>query len=246
MSDWPVEWFEEIDSTNEEARRRVATGKFSSCWIAARSQTAGRGRLGRNWRSPPGNLHATGLFQLQGTMQEASKIPFVAALSVVDLFSAFAPETPALLKWPNDVRCDGAKVSGTLTEAGPFESGCWVAVGIGINIQHVPEDVGQAATCLAELRGDESISPQIALDALKDFFAERLKELQTSFEITRGEWLKHAEGLGKIVTISRGEEKVSGVFEGLGPDGELLLRLPDQQQIAITAGDVELVKERAQ
>ena len=245
MSSWPLEWFDEIDSTNEEARRRVASGAFSNHWIAARSQAAGRGRLGREWRSPEGNLYTTALFQFRGTMVEASKIPFVAALAVVDVFSAFVPQRPVRLKWPNDVRCDGAKVCGILTEAGPLEQGCWVAVGIGINVQGSPADLAQMTTSLAELRAENSVTTQMVLDELRQAFAIRLQEFNSGFETTREEWLKHAEGLKETIKVNRGNEPLIGIFEGLGADGELLLRLPDQSQVVITAGDVELVKERA-
>ena len=98
MSSWPAEWFDEIDSTNEEARRRVASGTFTNSWIAARSQTTGRGRLGRHWKSPAGNLYATALFKLDGSIADATKIPFASGLAVVDVVEVIAPDVPVKLK----------------------------------------------------------------------------------------------------------------------------------------------------
>jgi len=244
MFDWPVEWFDELDSTSEEARRRVQNGYFPNCWIAARTQTAGRGRLGREWRSPIGNLFATVLFHHHANMSEATKIPFVSALAVADVFEAFAKEHPIELKWPNDVRCRGAKLSGILTEAGPLDDGCWVAVGIGINVSEVPKNLDQKASSLAELRGNDAVTPDIALSELKSAFQKRMSECAQDFESTRRAWLSRAEGLGETISVKRGNDRITGVFEGLGANGELLLRQSDKELIIITAGDVELVKEK--
>lgn len=244
MRDWPIEWFDEIDSTNEEARRRVLSGTIIDGWIAARSQTLGRGRLGRQWDSQFGNLFATALFRFAGTLPEASKIPFVTALSVADVFDTFTPDHKVNLKWPNDVRYAGAKVSGILIEAGPLEPGCWVAVGVGINVQIAPDNVGQRAESIASLRGNNIVTPDAVLVELKDRFADRMDQLHSGFGHIRQAWLKRAEGLGESVNVKRGSEDVTGVFESIGPDGELLLRLPGGDLTSITAGDVELVKER--
>jgi len=245
MGDWPVEWFDDIDSTNEEARRRVSAGSFQNVWIAARSQSSGRGRLGRNWKSPIGNLFATALFEFSGTLNDAAKIPFVSALAVADTFDVFAPKHKVEVKWPNDVRCNGAKVSGILIEAGPLDNSSWVAVGIGINVAVAPQDVGQATASIASLRGDEVVTAQIAMEELRNSFSMRMNALSHGFENTRKAWLERAEGLGKTVTVTCGNEVLKGTFEALGDDGELHLRLPDGQLVVITAGDVELIKERA-
>ena len=244
MTIWPAEWFEEIDSTNEEARRRVSLGDFSNCWIAARSQTEGRGRLGRNWESPAGNLFSTALFRLDGTIADATKIPFVSGLAVSDVVLAFGHDIPVKLKWPNDVRVDGAKLCGILVEAGQMDEGCWVACGIGMNVQSVPDGAGQAATCLMEVTGNAAITADAALDALRAAFNTRLEQLGHGFEHTRQDWLNIAEGLGETIAVRIGDDHVFGVFEDLGAHGEILLRLPNGSLRSITAGEVELIKER--
>lgn len=246
MSDWPAEWFAELDSTNEEARRRVSSGQIRNCWIAARSQSAGRGRLGRTWQSPEGNLFATALFTQEGSFSGATKIPFLSGLAVADVFTNFAPQAAIQLKWPNDVRSEGRKVCGILVEAGVLDSGYWLACGIGINVSHTPENTGQPATCLAELRGDNVVTAEMVLEALRQAFQKRLSQLLGGFAVLRKDWLKLAEGLNSRVVIRMGNADVAGIFEDLGQDGELLLRLPDGTLRTITAGDVELVKERVE
>lgn len=245
MSVWSAEWYDEIDSTNEEARRRVSAGSFQNSWIAARQQTAGRGRLGRHWQSPRGNLYATALFRLEGGIPAATKIPFVSALAVADVFEAYAPDAPVLLKWPNDVRREGAKVSGILVEAGILDRSCWIACGIGINVAAAPEGTGQAATSLADMRGDNILTAELVLEDLRIQFSSRFEQLRAGFESVRIDWLQRAEGLGNNVKVQVGNEAITGVFEDLGPNGQLLLRLPNGSQRSITAGDVELIKERS-
>ena len=244
MQDWPAEWFDGIDSTNEEARRRVKSGAFSDVWIAARSQSAGRGRLGRAWKSPQGNLFSTALFRMDDTIANATKIPFVSGLAVADVVRVFAPDVAVKLKWPNDVRVEGAKLSGILVEAGQLDSGCWVACGIGMNVQTAPDGTGQAATCLGDLSGNSAISTDIVLDALRGSFQKRLQQLGLGFEHIRRDWLEFAEGLGDTIAVRIADDEVSGVFEDLGANGEILLRLPNGSLRSITAGDVELIKER--
>ncbi|MEL6259087.1 MAG: biotin--[acetyl-CoA-carboxylase] ligase, partial [Pseudomonadota bacterium] len=132
--DWPVYWFEDIDSTNEEARRRAAgVASVQGQWIAAKRQSAGRGRLHRTWTTIDGNLFATALFSWENPFADAVRIPFAAGLAVVDACRRFAPRADLHLKWPNDVRAAGAKVAGILVETGGATTP-WVAVGIGVNV----------------------------------------------------------------------------------------------------------------
>lgn len=238
---WPIFWFDEIDSTNEEAKRRIAGGPFADQWLVARRQTAGRGRLGRRWVSPEGNLFATALFTEPGGLPVAARVPFLAGLAVFDTVDAFAPTYAPQLKWPNDVRVGGRKLSGILVEAGEHDGRVWVAAGIGLNLISDPGNVGQPATTLAALRGDSAIVPETALPALHEAFARRLAEARASFADTLSAWTSHAEGIGQPVRVTVNGQAADGVFESLGPDGALMLRLADGQRVAVRAGDVDLI-----
>lgn len=241
---WPVYWHDTIDSTNEEAQRLASAGDVSNQWIAARAQTQGRGRRGRSWSSPEGNLYVTAVFHEPEGIPAATRIPFVAAIAVADTIRQLAPGSEPRLKWPNDVRVDGAKMSGILVEAGNSVHGAWIACGIGMNVSFAPDNAGQAATSLADLRGDASVTPDIALESLRPSFADRLAEARMDFSSTLEAWIKSAEGVGQTVSVTVGDNHVQGIFEGLEPDGALSLRLPDGQSRVIRAGDVSLVKER--
>ena len=239
----PVYWYDEIDSTSEEAKRRARAGETSPVWIAARQQSAGRGRLGRNWVSPTGNLFVTALFPEPGGLQMASRIPFAAALAVRDACSRIVPNLDAKLKWPNDVRIGGSKICGILTESGETNGVLWIALGMGVNVRHAPAVSGQASTSLINQGAPPALSPEHVLDDLRSDLDQRITQARAGFDDLLADWLRHAEGLGQTIEAGPRDRRVSGVFEGLAEDGGLHLRLPDGTRQTIRAGDVELVRQ---
>lgn len=239
--EWPVFQLGTIDSTNSEAKRRAELDSFSDCWLVAEAQTAGRGRLDREWASPVGNLYCTALFQEPGGIAVATRLPFALALAVSDVFLKFAPDRPVRLKWPNDVRYEGRKLSGILIETGETNGSFWVAAGIGINVAHVPDRLSQPAACLAELRGDTAVGAPIVLETLRQAFAERLLQARDSFDAVRRDWLERAEGLGHTVSVKVGNTVVEGVFSDLSADGAIILRMSDGSLQMVRAGDVNLI-----
>lgn len=241
-----VVWRDELDSTNAEARRLAEAGTTGPLWIAARRQTAGRGRRGRAWESPTGNLYATFLTTLDLPPAEAAQVSFVAALAVnefVDgwLISAGDFETRSRLKWPNDVLIEGAKVSGILVESGRAPDGSlWVAVGVGVNLAQAPVAPERPATRLADwLRGVPPPEPEEALDGLAGAFGGWCTPWRRhGFELIRGAWLEKAYGMGQPCVARLGSETVEGVAEGLDATGALQLRLPGGARRSIAAGEV--------
>ncbi|MEO1660429.1 MAG: biotin--[acetyl-CoA-carboxylase] ligase [Pseudomonadota bacterium] len=242
ISTAPVFWFDEIDSTSEEAKRRAQSGALDPVWIAARQQTAGRGRLGRNWSSPIGNLFSTVLFPEPGGLLVASRIPFAAALAVRDACAAALPSMDAKLKWPNDVRVRGRKLCGILTESGETNGVLWIALGIGMNVQHAPQGVGQETTSLRQEGAPAALAPEYVLDDLRLALGQRVDQARRDFEALLRDWRAHAEGRGQIVSAGPVNDRVEGIFEDLAPDGGLILRLRDGTQRTIRAGDVDLVR----
>ncbi len=238
----PVYWYDDIDSTSEEARRRARAGEQGPLWIAARQQSAGRGRLGRQWLSPPGNLFTTTLFVEPDGLKQATRVPFVAALAVVDAIKAVLPEIVVRLKWPNDVRVEGAKLCGILVESGETNGAVWITAGIGLNVQHVPGGTDQAAMSLHALGAPAGLQPDHVLEVLRPAFAKRLQQARDQFAETLRDWLAVAEGLGQTVRAGPQDARLEGLFETLAEDGGLILRLPDGTRHTIRAGDVELVR----
>lgn len=237
---WPVVRFNEIDSTNTEAKRRAAAGHFDPHWIVADLQTAGRGRQDRVWTSPVGNIFTTALFLEPGGIGVALRVPFAAALAVVDTVAVFAPDAPVQVKWPNDVRIERHKISGILVETGGSGADLWIAAGVGINVAYAPENVEQGATSLNLLSG-LILDKQDVLSVFHGAFEKRLAQARQGFESLRHDWLAFAEGKGQEVSVRVGEDYIQGVFEDLEGDGALRLRLPDGSSRIIRAGEVNLI-----
>jgi BirA family biotin operon repressor/biotin-[acetyl-CoA-carboxylase] ligase len=235
--------YDEIDSTNAEARRRAEAGETGPLWITAGRQTAGRGRRGRAWESPDGNLAATFLTVTGKGPAEAAQISFVAALAAADLACAYVPDALVRLKWPNDPLVDGRKVGGVLVESGRREDGAlWLACGIGVNLANAPVAAERPATTLAAHLSAEHASPPTpgrALEVLAAAFARWSAAWERDgFEPIRAAWTARAVGLNAACEARLGTETVHGVAEGLDSDGALRLRLPGGEVRRISAGDV--------
>jgi BirA family biotin operon repressor/biotin-[acetyl-CoA-carboxylase] ligase len=233
-------WYDEIDSTSAEARRRAEAGEVGPLWIAAGRQTAGRGRRGRAWESPPGNLAATWLAVVDMAPAEAAQVSFVAALAVFDLIRAYIGPDRVRLKWPNDVMIGDEKVSGILVESGRSPDGrLWLAVGVGANLAHPPEVSERPATALALHMAGGPPQPRKALERLAEAFEGWMQVWrEVGFAMIAAAWGERAYRLGEACTAHLPNETVAGRAEGLDAVGALRLRLADGSLRRITAGDV--------
>ena len=183
-----------VGSTNAEAFALANAGEPAPFWIAARSQTAGRGRRGRSWTSEPGNLYASLLLSDPSPPERAAELSFVAALAAYDAVAEVAGLAGRLaIKWPNDVLCDGAKLAGILIEG----QGASVVVGIGINCAHHPAGTPYPATDLAAC--GVRVSPDRLFEALASAMRRRLAQWDrgTGFASIRADWLARAAGLAR-------------------------------------------------
>jgi len=235
-----IEAYDEIDSTNAEARRRAEAGEGGPVWITALAQTAGRGRRGRAWDTKTGNLAATLLFLTDMTPGDAAQVSFIAALAVADLAEACLGPDVARLKWPNDLMIHGRKASGILVESGQRQDGkLWVAVGIGVNLAHAPTDVERPATAFADYMSAPPPKPRDALEILaRSFESWKLIWERDGFAPIARAWTARAHGLGEPCVARLPNQTHRGVAEGLDLDGALRLRLDDGGILRITAGDV--------
>lgn len=236
----PIEAYDELDSTNAEARRRAEAGQGGPVWITAARQTAGRGRRGRAWSTETGNLAATLLTTTDAPAAEAAQLSFVAALAACDLADTCLGAGAARLKWPNDVLVFGRKAVGILVESGArADRGLWLAVGIGVNLAHSPSDTERPATSFAEHMGGRPPKPADALDVLATRFESWRKRWATQgFPPIAKAWTDRAVGLGARCEARLPNRTLSGVAEGMDLDGALRLRLDDGALERITAGDV--------
>lgn len=235
-----LERFEEIDSTNEEAKRRAAAGAPAGTLIWAKAQSAGRGRRGRAWVSVPGNLYMSLLLRPERGAGRAAQLGFAAALAVGEAILPLLPPSAALAyKWPNDVLVGGRKVSGILLESQAAAEGRldWLAVGIGVNVASFPAASEYPATSLA----DAGAAP-VTLEALLAAIAARFlfwyeRWLSEGFAPLRQAWLARAAGLGEGMRVRLSDGESEGRFAGIDEEGALLLEQGTARR-RISAGDV--------
>lgn len=235
-----IEFYESLDSTNAEARRRAEAGDLGPVWIATDRQTAGRGRRGRAWETGSGNLAATLLTRTDKSAGEAAQLSFVAALAAADLAEACVGPSLVSVKWPNDLLIGGRKVVGILVESGAAtQGGLWLAIGIGINLKAAPLAAERPATTFAEHMAGPPPTPRAALEVLAEAFHRwEGAWLQGGFPAIAEGWTRRAHGLGQTCVARLPAETLEGVAEGMDPDGALRLRLSDGGIRRITAGDV--------
>jgi BirA family transcriptional regulator, biotin operon repressor / biotin---[acetyl-CoA-carboxylase] ligase len=222
---WRVARFDAIDSTNEEARRWALAGDPGHLWIVADEQTAGRGRRGRTWVSPRGNLYASALLIDPCPQAITPQLGFVAGVALARA-AEDAGAAGARLKWPNDLVRGGAKCAGLLVEGASLpEKRLACVVGVGVNCLSAPEDVGYPTAVLTTAGGD-AIDSMALLERLIERFDEALGAWRAgeAFAAIRSAWLEHAAGLGGRVRIESGDGRREGTFEGLDGDGRLLFR----------------------
>lgn len=245
MIRFDIRRYDRLGSTNDEARRLAETGAPHGTVVVAREQSAGRGRRGRSWNSPPGNLYLSILLRLDLSAARIAELSFVAALAVADAVDRFI-RGKAVLKWPNDVLVDGAKISGILLESADAA----VVVGIGVNVLHVPADAAALATSLlragawdATNFGEAHARVAEVQAALLEGFAGRVAAWRDGgFDAVRDAWLARAQPAGTVLRVSVGTGSVIGTYVGLDRDGALLLESAGGVR-RITAGDVALVMD---
>lgn len=215
---WTLVALDSVGSTNDEAARLADAGAPEGTVVWSRQQTGGRGRRGRQWASPPGNLYSSTILRPDCAAPRAAELGFVAALAVADIVP---PGRPLRVKWPNDVLVDGGKVAGILLESASGQTGQvqHVVAGIGVNVGFAPQ--------LPEMRYRGAAlggSVEAALETLTAALAARLAEWRRDgFATVRAAWLAKAGPLGAEVDVKLGEELVHGRFAGLDREGALLL-----------------------
>jgi len=230
--------YKTLGSTSAEALALARAGERGPFWVTARSQSAGRGRRGSAWTSPPGNLYATLLLAEPSPPPAAPQLSFVAALALHDAIAECAPVLgPRLqVKWPNDLLLGAAKLAGILIE-GENAREFIVAIGIGVNCARHPPDTAYPATDLGQ--AGALVTPEQVFAALDAAMPRRLAQWRRGegFAEIRADWLKRAAGLGLPIQVRLPERELSGRFQGLDEAGRLLLAGEDGLTV-VTAGEV--------
>lgn len=232
----PLSVLGRVDSTNEVAKELAEQGASEGTAVIAREQTAGRGRLGRPWRSPPGGLWMSVVLRPVLPASQWPLLGFAAALAAAEAIEGVAG-VPTQLKWPNDLIAGGRKVGGILVEAG----GTYAVAGIGINanvtIDQVDSELAATATSLETLRGGPVDLPALAREVLSQF--ERFYDVLTKEPAAiLQRWRERSTILGRRVQIV-GVQTFEGLAEDVDMEGALLVRTLSGVQ-RVYAGEVSL------
>ena len=229
-----------VGSTNDEARTRALDGAADGTVVWAREQAAGRGRRGRTWTSPVGNLYTSTIMRPARPTGEAAQLSLVTAVALADaLCEILPPDADIACKWPNDILVDGCKTAGILLESsGTGDQVSWIVIGCGVNIASHPEDTAYPATDLNAVSGKDIALETVLEHYLDRLFAWRGRWLEDGVEPIRRAWLDRAAGIGGPITVRLPDRELSGRFHDMDADGALLLELPDGERRRITAGDV--------
>ncbi len=234
--------FEEVPltgSTNADLLARAAEGAPEGLWLRADAQDGGRGRLGRVWESPLGNLFASTIVRLRDSDPAPASLAFVTAVAVFDAVRQIAPHLGIFLKWPNDVLSqDGSKLSGILLE----RTSDAVVIGIGLNLIWHPQNLDRKVSDLLTL-GATPPDAQTALEIVAEAFGRYLAMWrQSGIQVIVREWEAHAHPRGTALSAQLPNgENLQGLYEGLDNDGALRLGLADGAIRAIHAADVFLI-----
>jgi BirA family biotin operon repressor/biotin-[acetyl-CoA-carboxylase] ligase len=246
--------FDSVGSTSTEAARAAQAGDVGDVWFAALRQTEGRGRRGRQWETPHGNLAASLLVVPDCDPAIAATLGFVAGIALNRTLASLVPGATVklgidgaegqggariALKWPNDVLADGAKLAGILLEAQKRPDGRMaIVIGMGVNVVSAPEGLPYPAASIAGLCWD--ITAETILGTLSDEWVDAIDLWDSGRGVADilAAWRASAAGIGAPVAVSRDGEVVRGVFETIDDAGRLIVRANDNSRVAITAGDV--------
>jgi len=239
---WVLLAFDTVGSTNDEAMQRADRGAAEGTVVWARRQVSGRGRRGRVWQSPEGNLYSSIVVRPDSSAEVAAQLSFVTALAVGDTVAAHMPAGRRIgLKWPNDVQVDGAKIAGILLESAVGVEGrvSQVVIGTGINVgwRPAPGETPYPVTSLAALGGETALEPvlQTYCAAMARWIGRWREE---GFAAIRDAWLMQAGNLGQMIEVKTGRDVLTGRFAHLDETGALILEGVDGRTTRVTAGEI--------
>ena len=236
--------YDRIGSTNDAAKDLARSSAAEGTVVWAGEQTAGRGRRGRLWQSPPGNLYVSLVLRPSGGAAHTAQLGFVAALGLRDAVAGLTGPGPRVeCKWPNDVLANGRKLAGILLESETAAAGTidFVVIGVGTNLAFRPSDVEYPATSLTE-EGFPEVTPAVLLEAFAHCFDAWARRWRAEgFAPIRAAWLARASGVGEAIRVRLERSTLLGRFVDLDEDGALLLDAAAEQgggRRRIAAGEV--------
>jgi BirA family biotin operon repressor/biotin-[acetyl-CoA-carboxylase] ligase len=249
--------FNRITSTNDFLKRLARRGAEAGTLVLADQQTAGRGRLGRSWQSPPGSgLWLSFILRPKLSLEIAGALPLAISVVVAETVSAICGK-PFTVKWPNDILANNRKVCGILCETQisstvtDFESGSnqldYIVAGIGINVnQHARDfssDWRRRATSLAMIANHPLDRQNVLVTLVQHLDKALFANLPQALPALLSRWRALCPELGKPIVLRQAQKAITGIFDDIGEGGELILRLADGQRKAYSGGEVSFGKK---
>jgi len=245
-----IHYFQILDSTNSKAYELALQGAKEGEVVIAESQNRGRGRLGRDWFSPPFlNLYLSVILRPRIPPHQASLITLMAAVATAEAIEKYSGLKPSI-KWPNDILLGDRKVAGLLNEIqSEMDRVHFIILGIGMNLNVdesvFPKEIRSIATSLKIEKGETILR--------KGFLQDLLKGLEDWYEIflkAGGErilkaWREKARIKGRPVRVTSFGQTLSGMAIDVDSDGALILKTDDGSQKKIVAGDVEYSRKQS-
>jgi BirA family biotin operon repressor/biotin-[acetyl-CoA-carboxylase] ligase len=233
---------ESVDSTNEEIKRRAELGAVDGTVVWAREQTSGRGRRGREWTSPRGNLYCSVLLRPDYPASKAMQLGFVTAAAVAEVVTeTLSNDARVTCKWPNDVLVNGRKVAGILIESSSAGGTAldWLTIGVGINVVSHPRrtESRYPATSLAVEGARETTMAELLERYCRCLRRWIATWQEHGFAAIRQAWLEMAHGLHEPILVRLENETFEGVFANMDEDGALVLEQNGVNRL-VMVGDV--------
>ncbi len=215
--------YSEIDSTQLEAKRKIALNYPVPFIVIAQSQTAGIGRFQRQWYSPRGGIY----FTLAMESIKNPAVTLVAGITLVEILKNLFPENKLILKWPNDILADGRKISGILTENFRYS----LLIGIGINT--FKNGKFRSISC------DNDRKSEILTGFLKKIDIYLSEFRKNGFEYFIPKYIDYTIPIGSEIEVFTQNRKLEGFFSGINGDGSLILER-DGKYFEFASGEVSL------
>lgn len=242
--DIPVYHYDTLDSTNTQCKRLAAEG-VESAVVTADCQTAGRGRMGRRFQSPPGlGLYLSVLWRTGLCTETLSVVTPLAAVAVCRAIEGVCGLRCGI-KWPNDLLLGGRKVCGILTESAfrPDGTPDWVIVGIGVNVSQTADDFSPDVAAIATSLRDQ-LGRDVSRDALAQALVGELTELHDHAlpapALWREDYCARCVNTGQQVQVVRGGTVRHAVAEGIDPQYGLTVRYDDGTVETLYSGEVSV------
>ncbi len=240
-----IYYFPELKSTNIMAKEKAlhrAERIDGGTLIITERQSAGKGRLGREWFSPAGGIWLSIILYPQLSPSYISRITLMTAVAVVKAIKV-CTQIESQIKWPNDILISEKKVCGILTEmSAELDIINWVVVGIGINVnighREFPENIQENTISLKEASGKEVLRVKLVQIFLQEFekYYEILKRRE--FSSILKEWKLYSHTLGRRIRVDTGEKIITGEAVDINEEGALILKKEDSELAEIISGTI--------